>query len=151
MGRIYFANRGIPVDNEFLYTAQDPTLARAEEMSDYFIQRFLDGELDEVYVVYTEMVTSMLLEPRVRKMLPLDADSFVWAPRPGEEGLNQQKVTYVPSEGQVLSYLAQGYIKGAVLRHPGGVLLLRAERPHDGHGLLQQQRPGHAQGAVPAL
>ena len=37
-------------------------------------------ELDEVYVVYTEMVTSMLLEPRVRKMLPLDADSFVWAP-----------------------------------------------------------------------
>ena len=114
VGRIYFANRGIPVDNEFLYTAQDPTLARAEEMSDYFIQRFLDGELDEVYVVYTEMVTSMLLEPRVRKMLPLDADSFVWAPRPGEEGLNQQKVTYVPSEGQVLSYLAQGYIKGAV-------------------------------------
>ena len=60
------------------------------------------------------MVSPMVLEPKVRKMLPLDADAFPWEPRPGEEGLNQQKVTYVPSEAQVLSYLAEGYVKGAI-------------------------------------
>ena len=39
----------------------------------------------------------MVLEPKVRKMLPLDADAFPWEPRPGEDrALNQQKVTYVP-------------------------------------------------------
>ena len=114
VGRSYFAGRDVSVDKEFLYTAQDPTLLRAEELSDYVIDLFIRGELDEVYVIYTEMVSPMVLEPKVRKMLPLDADAFPWEPRPGEEGLNQQKVTYVPSEAQVLSYLAEGYVKGAV-------------------------------------
>ena len=114
VGRSYFAGRDVSVDKEFLYTAQDPTLLRAEELSDYVIDLFIRGELDEVYVIYTEMVSPMVLEPKVRKMLPLDADAFPWEPRPGEEGLNQQKVTYVPSEAQVLSYLAEGYVKGAI-------------------------------------
>ena len=29
-----------------------------------------------MYVVYTEMVTPMRLEPRVQKLLPLDIDAF---------------------------------------------------------------------------
>ena len=71
---------------------------------------------------------------------------------PAEGGSqNQQSVVlYVPSEAQVLSYLAEGYVKGAIfgtlVRSPS-----RAECPDDGHGRRQQQCPGHAQGPVPAL
>jgi len=85
VGRSYFSERGVPVDGEFMYTAQDPTFSRAEEISDTFIQLFRQGKLDEVYVVYTDMVTPMRLEPKVQKLLPLDMDAFSWTPRPEEE------------------------------------------------------------------
>lgn len=114
VGRSYFAERGVPVDGEFLYTAQDPTFSRAEEICDTLIDHFRRGELDEVYVVYTDMVTSMHLEPKVQKLLPLDRDTFAWPPRPGEEAAAKQMVTYVPNEHQVLSHLVPGYVTGVL-------------------------------------
>ena len=79
MGRAYFAERDIRVDGEFMFTVQDPTIARARDIADIFIRLFREGQLDDVYVVYTEMVTPMRLEPRVQKLLPLDIDAFPWA------------------------------------------------------------------------
>ena len=56
----------------------------------------------------------MRLEPRVQKLLPLDADAFPCEPRPNEAGPYRQTVTYVPSADQVLYHLAPGYVKGAL-------------------------------------
>lgn len=117
VGRSYFSERGVPVDGEFMYTAQDPTFSRAEEISDTFIQLFRQGKLDEVYVVYTDMVTPMRLEPKVQKLLPLDMDAFSWTPRPEEEAGYRQMVTYVPNEHQVLSHIVPGYVTGYCLVH----------------------------------
>ena len=112
MGRAYFAERDIRVDGEFMFTVQDPTIARARDIADIFIRLFREGQLDDVYVVYTEMVTPMRLEPRVQKLLPLDIDAFPWEPRPGENGLYHQTVQYVPSADRVLEHLVPGCIKG---------------------------------------
>ena len=51
------AERDIRVDGEFMFTVQDPTIARARDIADIFIRLFREGQLDDVYVVYTEMVT----------------------------------------------------------------------------------------------
>ena len=112
MGRAYFAERDIRVDGEFMFTVQDPTIARARDIADIFIRLFREGQLDDVYVVYTEMVTPMRLEPRVQKLLPLDIDAFPWEPRPGENGLYHQTVQYVPSADRVLEHLVPGCVKG---------------------------------------
>ena len=56
MGRAYFAERDIRVDGEFMFTVQDPTIARARDIADIFIRLFREGQLADVYVVYTEMV-----------------------------------------------------------------------------------------------
>ena len=105
MGRAYFAERDIRVDGEFMFTVQDPTIARARDIADIFIRLFREGQLDDVYVVYTEMVTPMRLEPRVQKLLPLDIDAFPWEPRPSEHGPYHQMVQYVPSADRVLEHL----------------------------------------------
>ena len=112
MGRAYFAERDIRVDGEFMFTVQDPTIARARDIADIFIRLFREGQLDDVYVVYTEMVTPMRLEPRVQKLLPLDIDAFPWEPRPSEHGPYHQMVQYVPSADRVLEHLVPGYVKG---------------------------------------
>lgn len=115
VGRAYFVERGVPMDGEFLYTAQDPTVRRARDIADQIITMYRKGELDEVYIIYTEMVTPMKLEPKVQKLLPLDKDSFTWEPRPAEKNsAYRQTVTYVPSANQVLGHVVPGYVQGVI-------------------------------------
>lgn len=60
----------------FCYTAQNPTIGRARDMAEMVISLYLSGRLDEVYVVFTNMINSFQLEPTVLKLLPLDMNDF---------------------------------------------------------------------------
>ena len=113
-GRNYFMHKGCKIDGEFMYTAQDPTPYRAREIGDIFIDLFLKGHLDEVYVVYTEMVTAMQMEPKMVKLLPLDQDAFDWKPRQRADGRERRKVAYVPSAEHVLNHIVPSYLKGVL-------------------------------------
>ena len=110
VGRSYFQEHGIPIDVEFLYTAQDPTVSRARDIAELMTDLYLNGQLDEVYVLFTKMVTSFQMEPTVHKLLPLDPDVFP------EYEENRDKynrdVTYVPSVKAVMDRLVPGYVKG---------------------------------------
>jgi len=111
MCRAWIRDRDLSYEPEFDYTAQEPTAHRAREISQYFVKKFLDGELDEVWGVYTEMVSAMKLEPKALKLLPLERDTFPWEPRSNSFGASQT-VTYVPSQEAVLSALVPGYAQG---------------------------------------
>ena len=115
VGRNYFRHRGVDVDVEFMYTAQDPNAYRAREIADTFVEHFRKGRLDEVYIVYTEMVTPMTLDPKIIKLLPLDRDAFPWKPRPRADGGMRREGTYMPSPAQVLNHIVPGYLKGLLL------------------------------------
>jgi F-type H+-transporting ATPase subunit gamma len=110
VGRSYFQEHGIPIDVEFLYTAQDPTLARARDIAELMLDLYTQGHLDEVYVFFTRMVNSLEMEPSVHKLLPLDADAFP-AYEENRDAYNRD-VTYVPSVKAVMDRLAPGYVKG---------------------------------------
>ena len=110
VGRSYFQEHGIPIDVEFLYTAQDPTVSRARDMAELVLDLYLNRQLDEVYVLFTKMVTSFQMEPTVHKLLPLDPDVFPEY----EENRDKynREVTYVPSVKAVMDRLVPGYLKG---------------------------------------
>ena len=110
VGRSYFTERGIPIDGEFLYTAQDPTVPRARDMSETMIQLYLEGDLDEIYVIFTNMVNSFKLEPTVHKLLPLDPDEFPVYER--DRDCYHRDVVYIPSMEAVMDRLVPGYLKG---------------------------------------
>lgn len=111
VGRAYFADKSINVDGEFPYTAQNPTIYRAWEISDTMVKLFREKLLDDVYIIFTELVSPLKLEPRKYKLLPLDESSFPW-----EEEVQRYKqtVTYVPSPDAVLTNLVPAYVKGMV-------------------------------------
>lgn len=71
-GRHYFEKKEIPIDINFRYTAQNPTVNRARHISERIIPMFLEKKIDEVYVVYTRMVNSMTVEAVSEKILPLN-------------------------------------------------------------------------------
>ena len=112
-GRSYFQERGIPIDVEFLYTAQDPSTHRAREIAELMMMDlYLDGKLDEVYILFTKMVNSFQMEPTVHKLLPLDPDVF--PEFEANRDSSNRDVTYVPSVRAVMNRLVPGYIKGDI-------------------------------------
>ncbi|MBU3806163.1 MAG: ATP synthase F1 subunit gamma [Candidatus Fournierella pullistercoris] len=114
VGRAYFAHRGIPVQEEFLYTAQDPTVTRARDISEEVTALFLNGELDEVHMIYTHMVSPLLIRPSVYQLLPLDINQFEYSEPEYSGGRYKRRVTYVPSAHKVMDKIVPGYLKGVV-------------------------------------
>ena len=117
VGRQYFTNRNrnsskASVDGEFLYTTQNPTLYRAMEIAQLVIEKFENGELDEVYVLYTDMVNSNLQETRTVQLLPFERRHFGKSP----DGTMRKlpKASFLPSPEEVMSHLIPNYAKGII-------------------------------------
>lgn len=106
VGRQYFKRKNVTIDVEFLYTAQNPSMFRAREMAEIIIDLFEKGQLDEVYVIYTKMVTPMKAEPKILKVLPLERKKFE------RRAAGYQHATFNPSPEKVMDILVPNYIKG---------------------------------------
>lgn len=76
IGRHYFEKKEIPVDFDFKYTAQSPSVNRARHISDRLLSMFLEKKIDEVHVIYTKMVNSMTVETVESKLLPLKEEKI---------------------------------------------------------------------------
>lgn len=110
MGRNYFIRKNLNVVKDFDYPVQNPTVYRAREMAEAVIEMFRKGEIDEVYVIYTKMISSIKLEPQLMKLLPLELESL-------REDLKDVKVvgeglSYEPSPQAVFDVLIPKYVKG---------------------------------------
>ncbi len=113
VGRQYFMRKNFMIDVEFLYTAQNPTMYRAREMTETIINLFQNGQLDEVYVIYTKMITPMKAEPKILQILPLERKKF----ERREAGYLHS--SFYPSPEEVMDHLVPNYIKGIIF----GVLI----------------------------
>lgn len=100
------------VDGEFLYTTQNPTLYRAGEIADIVLEKFKSGELDEVWLLYTNMVSSNVQEPRAVQLLPFERRHFGKA----QDGTMKKlpKASFSPSPEKVMDYLIPIYAKGII-------------------------------------
>lgn len=117
VGRISFqrymkSEKKAYVDGEFLYTTQNPTLYRAGEIADIVLEKFKNRELDEVWLMYTDMVSSNLQEPRSVQLLPFERRHLGKA----EDGTMKKlpKASFVPSPEKVMDYLIPNYAKGII-------------------------------------
>lgn len=110
VGRHYFEKKNIPVDINFRYTAQDPTMNRARHIAVRLTRLFLSGELDEVYVVYTDMVNSMTAEVRTIKILPLKEEHIEIR----DENNYYENPEFMPDAQTVFDNIVPDYVAGVV-------------------------------------
>ena len=116
LGRQYFKNKNIPVAEQFHYTAQNPSLHRARIITETLLEQFREGEIDEVYVIYTSMKNSMTTETEMMQILPMEKKEFV--PREAmTAGIFQEELLFNPSPDAVLENIVpdcvMGYLYGA--------------------------------------
>lgn len=114
MGRHYFEKKNIPIDAEFMYTTQDPTLDRAQDICDTLVDLYERGALDEIYLVFTHSYSAMRMEPEIIKLLPLDRAMLSARRGLSEADQYRDVVRYEPSPEAVLDVLVSGVIRGYI-------------------------------------
>ncbi len=111
-GRRFFASRGIPIEHSFLYTAQNPTMARAREISALLLDRFDRGELKKIFVVYTDMESALSFQARSTRLLPFHRTYFA------DTAMTEQPVTepfeFLPDVPSVLDNMMPSYVSGFI-------------------------------------
>ncbi len=110
-GRHFFEARGIPIDEEFHYTAQNPSLHRARVISLRLLELYRSGDLQEIYIAFTSMKDMMNAEVQMKQLLPLKTmtpDQVIPAMVPHEE------FALKPSLDAIVENVVPNYIMGFV-------------------------------------
>ncbi len=111
-GRRFFASHNIPIEHSFLYTAQNPTMARAREISTLLLDSFEKDELDKIYVVYTDMGNGMDFRAKCTRVLPFHRTHFA------DSALVEPPVAtpfeFLPSVQAVLDSMMPSYVSGFI-------------------------------------
>ncbi len=125
LGRQFFKSQGYPVEEKFVYSANNPSIHRARMMTEYIIDLYQKEELDEVYIILTRMVNSLSEEAEIHRLLPLQTHKFLEEEMlekiRNEEGMIDQNEArklhddwylIYPSPTEVLEKLVYNYVTG---------------------------------------
>lgn len=110
-GRRWFSQRGIPIERSFLYTAQNPTLQRARQISELLLERYDAGEINAVHVIYTDMKNGLEATVRQAQLLPLHRERFSIAKADTAGG---SMFEFVPNAAAVLDNAVRSCLTGFI-------------------------------------
>ena len=110
-GRRWFSQRGIPIEKSFLYTAQNPTLQRARQISELLLERYDAGEINAVHVIYTDMKNGLEATVRQAQLLPLHRERFSTAKADTAGG---SMFEFVPNAAAVLDNAVRSCLTGFI-------------------------------------
>lgn len=88
-GRDFFTKRGYPITAAQTHLYGSVDISFVNKMSAGFIERFLNDEIDEVYMMYSRFVSMARQEPTVVKLIPIEP------PRQSEEEAGKTQAEYV--------------------------------------------------------
>lgn len=151
--RQHFIRQGYNIDEEFHYSANNPSIHRARVITEYIIDLYKREELDDVYVVFTKMINSIKEETEVVQLLPLKTHSFIKNEliEKSQEGRgNYDKnaadeadewFLIYPSPKKVLEKLAYSYVTGFIY----GALVESSASEENARMLAMQKATDNAQ------
>lgn len=108
-GRDYFRRKTVPVTAAHTNIYGTADISFVNKMTAGFIQRFMAGEIDEVYVLFSRFMSMARQEPTLLKLIPIEP--------PKQEGAEAAKVDYLyePSSEQLLVDLLPKHISVQIL------------------------------------
>ena len=145
VGRQYFHSRKIPVDEHFLYTAQNPTMHRARVITGKVLSLYESGKVDEVHMIYTSMKNGLQTETNEIQLLPIKKSIFQTEKIPMD--MLKEEFFYRPSLEAVLNSVIPNYIGGYIY----GALVESYCSEHNARMVAMQAANDSAQAMIHAL
>lgn len=111
-GRHYFRTHNIPIERSFLYTAQNPTISRARQISNILVDMFKRGELAKIFIIYTDMQGAISSKVCSTRLLPFHRKQFITSDNHEKEVKNPFE--FASSMEAVLDSVVPSYITGFI-------------------------------------
>jgi len=105
-GRDFFRRGKIEFLAEYTGFGDEPSYNQAKEVAQEVIRLYVEGEADEVYLLYTEFVTAMTQRPTQLKLLPMEQPV-------GKQG---KQYIFEPSAEEILNSLLPKYLETQIFR-----------------------------------
>lgn len=110
-GRQYFLQHHIPIERSFLYTAQNPTLHQAREISSILLGLFDRKRVDKIFLIYTDLKNGLEAEVKTSRLLPFHRQQFA---SNAEEKAVDTPFEFFPSPKAVLDNIIPSYAMGFI-------------------------------------
>ncbi len=106
--RDFFKRRDYNIIESFVGISEEPEFTDAKRIAKIAMDLFIRGEIDEINVVFTEFISTISQEPRVRKLLPSEKIQRK------DDNLARAMVDFEPSPEEVLEYLIPKYLESSI-------------------------------------
>lgn len=107
--RDYFRNRKYELDGEFTHISESPRYEDAKKISNLVLKLYEKKMIDEVYLVYTQFISTVSQKPEIIKLLPLNMEK-----KETEKKETFEYVSYEPSPEGLLNYIVPKYIESTI-------------------------------------
>ena len=104
------SHRGYTVKKDYSDRIESPEYADAMEIGRRVMEDFLKQEIGEIYLVYTSFKNTVSHEPKLLKLLPIEAEQMEAA----EEQEDELPMSYDPGEAEVLDKLIPLYMNSLI-------------------------------------
>lgn len=116
-GRHYFESHDAPIEESFHFTAQNPTLERAREISGILLEKYMNKEIVKLFVVFTDFANGFSGgDAKSMRLLPFHRDEFT-SDYPEEE--YNPHFEFDPSVEEILDFtmpsLTTGFVYSALV------------------------------------
>ncbi|MDP8955777.1 MAG: F0F1 ATP synthase subunit gamma [Actinomycetota bacterium] len=110
-GISYYRFRGRRIEESWTGFSETPRYEHAAEIADTLIEKFVNGEVDEIHGVYTDFESPMRQRPAAVRFVPM---VFEEVERPIEEEGPQNQYIFEPEPGALLEALLPRYVRTRV-------------------------------------
>jgi len=108
--RDYFRRRQRNIVKAYTGISEKPYYDDAMDIMSRFVDMYLSGEADEVWLAYTEFHSILSHEPKLVKLLPVDKTAFE-----GMDGVDaKSQMVYEPDPAPVLDFLFPKYLNTVI-------------------------------------
>ncbi len=110
----YFKYRKVPIRHVFFDVFSDVTYERAEDIASVVVNMYMNGEVDEVRVVYNEFKSAISQKIVDEQLIPIEPlDEF---DSPDHASLLESNHIYEPERKEIIDDLVERHITTQVLR-----------------------------------
>jgi F-type H+-transporting ATPase subunit gamma len=110
-GRDYFKKRDVTVTGSYIHIYGKAGISFINQMTSEFIARYISGEIDELYMLYTRFISMAKQEPTLVKLIPIEPPKRA----DGKSGGYSSEYLCEPSEESLLTELLPKHISVQIL------------------------------------
>ncbi len=111
-GRDYFKRRNVNIIESLIGVSENPHYGDAAKIGQIVLDLYMNGEIDEVYLAYTEFESTISHIPKLTRILPVDTSEFDEIEEEEKHSLSLMR--YEPGEEEVLNFLIPKYINTVI-------------------------------------